>query len=638
MKRLHLRTQMLLLSIVPAVLIAALVTAIAVSNRWQDLERGLSQRGLAISQRLAEAADYNVFSGNVDALAALARSGIADPDIFSVRFVDARGAVLARASRAEPVEPTATLSFRVPIGSGLEVIDSLQDASAPGTAALGAESYTEVVMSRVALDRRQAEVLWATLALTLLALIPIAIGSLAVARRLLTPLLATATAVERIGMGDFDVRIEPGDNAPLRDLALGVNAMASRLSGMRDEMQHSIQLATAEAEQSRAWAERANLAKSKFLAMASHDLRQPMHALELFLAQLAGMDMDERARHLVGLSARSADALGALLDALLDISRLDAGVTEPSFVALPLAPLFERLEREFGPLAGAKGLQLRVVHTASTVHTDAQLFERILRNLLSNAITYTDSGSVMLACRRHGGRCRIEVRDSGPGIHPIQQALVFEEFVQVDNPERDRRKGLGLGLAIVDRLVQLLGHRIELRSAIGRGSTFTVTADAAPAPTEIAASADGEYNLTGVSVFVIDDDALVLEATVSLLVSWGCVVTAGDSAAEVMARAPASAAAPDLVLCDHRLRAGRLGSQEIADLRAHFGPDLKAALISGDTDSSTLADAAAADLPILHKPVSAMRLRALVQGARPSSVSATSLSEQSGSSADGIPG
>src|SRR5581483_2737471 len=230
-----------------------------------------------------------------------------------------------------------------------------------------------------------------------------------------------------------------------------------------------------ELRQQKETAEDANIAKSRFLAAASHDLRQPLHALGLFVQALQETPLAARERQTIGNIRRSVDAMEELFNALLDISRLDAGVVQPHIITMPLADVFDRVRFEYAPIPRQKRLTFRVARTSLCFQSDPALLARLIRNLLSNAVRYTDSGGVVLGCRRAGSEVRIEVWDTGKGIPANRHEEIYQEFHQLDNPERDRRKGLGLGLAIVRRLAKLLGYRVGMRSVIGKGSMFSIT-------------------------------------------------------------------------------------------------------------------------------------------------------------------
>ncbi|WP_018410011.1 ATP-binding response regulator [Methyloversatilis thermotolerans] len=366
--------------------------------------------------------------------------------------------------------------------------------------------------------------------------------------------------------------------------------------------------ATAAREQ----AEQANLAKTRFLAAASHDLRQPLQSLSLFIDAQA-QDADADRMHAINRRMReAADAMGKLLDELLDYARIESGSLTPTLAPLALQASFDRLAREFQPIAEAAGLRLRFRPTRCWVHTDQALFEQILRNLVGNALRYTGQGGVMVACRRRGGRLRVEVRDSGVGIPADRLDDVFREFYQLGNPERDRRKGLGLGLSIVDGLARALDHPVSVRSQPGRGSVFALSMPPAQAQASAARHrvAAPSMRLAGHSVLLIDNEPDIREALAALMRPWGVVVHTAESAADALASLPCR---PDCVLADFRLLDGHTGIDAIAALRDRFGADLPAALITGDTDPARIRDARAAGFALLQKPTPAHRLLALLE-------------------------
>ena len=297
-------------------------------------------------------------------------------------------------------------------------------------------------------------------------------------------------------------------------------------------------------------AERSNLEKSRFLAAASHDLRQPVLAVSLFLGLLTNEKLTAHGRYLVDNIASATAAMGHLFDALLNISRLDAGVIEPRRKWFPLNPLLEQLRAEYAPQAVQKGLSLRVRPSKAVVNSDPVLLERILRNLISNAIAHTRRGGVLVGCRHRRGGVRILVCDTGPGIPPSEQERVFWEFHQLNNPERDRSKGLGLGLAIVRRTAALLDHPLVLASQEGRGTLFSLgletrSAEEAlaatpptpePAPPAPAAGDAIPDHGRGRMVLVVDDDAQNLAGLTLLLESWGYRVVGAASATPCLPR------------------------------------------------------------------------------------------------------
>jgi signal transduction histidine kinase/ActR/RegA family two-component response regulator len=358
-------------------------------------------------------------------------------------------------------------------------------------------------------------------------------------------------------------------------------------------------------------AEEANRAKSRFLAAASHDLRQPLHTIGLYSAALSLRKSDERTQELARQIGSGIMSLGSLLDGLLDISKLDAAAVQPQASSFSVLALLHKLAEEFRPVALAKGLALHTqMERPLVVQTDPLLLERVLRNLLDNAIKYTPAGSVTLRANRSGARALLAVSDTGIGIPAAEHERVFEEFYQLANPERDRSQGLGLGLAIVQRLSQLLGLTLSLESDVGRGTTFTlglpVALEGAQEPPEAEQAAAGLTIPAGLRVLVVDDEAPIREGMRALLESWGCRVSlAGDQDA---AMAQLDGSRFDLIVADYRLRAERTGIEVIREARARQ-PGLPALLVSGDTAPDRLREAYAHGLTLLHKPVAEADLR-----------------------------
>jgi two-component system, sensor histidine kinase len=363
-------------------------------------------------------------------------------------------------------------------------------------------------------------------------------------------------------------------------------------------------------------AEEANVAKSRFLAAASHDLRQPMHALGLFVQTLQDANLPETERATVVNVRRSVDAMEELFNALLDISRLDAGVVTAAVVTTPVESLLERIRSQFEPLAWAKGLTLHVRASDEFVRSDPVLLERIVRNLVSNAVKHTRSGGVVVGVRRRGEAVSIEVWDSGPGIVPAQQQEIFREFHQLRNPERDCSKGLGLGLAIVDRLSVLLNHPVTLVSRPGKGSVFRVQvargrADEVPT-TERRIKLGDMAGFHDALVCVVDDEESVREGMKSMLRKWSCDVLVAGSGAELMQKLMTVKRVPDLVISDYRLRKEENGIHVIESVREEYNAPIPALLVTGDTGPERLREALASGLIILHKPVNPARLRTLM--------------------------
>lgn len=362
-------------------------------------------------------------------------------------------------------------------------------------------------------------------------------------------------------------------------------------------------------------AEEANAAKSRFLAAASHDLRQPVHALSLFVAAARSHPMNDETRGLLDHIDGSVRSMSQLFGGLLDISRLDAGVVEVNPLPFAIGPLIERVCRDYKSEAAAKGVRLKVVASSAVVTSDPLLLERIVRNLVANAVAYTDQGKILVGCRR-GSRLRIQVSDTGRGIPEQEREQIFKEFYQLGNPERDRTKGVGLGLAIVKRLTALLEHPLTLRSIVKRGSTFTIDVPFAPAGANVV-STDSESSTTeGLQasglILVIDDEGAIQAAMKSLLQSWGYEAIVAATCDEMLQRIATHREVPKLIICDYRLREGENGIAAIERLRSEYNDDIPGMLITGDTAPDRLREAQDSGFLLLHKPVPNAKLRAAI--------------------------
>jgi len=369
----------------------------------------------------------------------------------------------------------------------------------------------------------------------------------------------------------------------------------------------------ARAEDARKEADRANLMKTRFLAAASHDLRQPMHALGLFSDSLRRRITDPGQLGLANRVCQSVEALEQTFDALLDISRLDAGVVESRAEPFALATLFERLANDCGPEAAAKGLMLRTVTTNLAVRSDPVLVEQVLRNLVNNAIRYTDRGKVLIGCRARGATVRVEVWDTGIGIAEDKRERIFDEFYQA--AERDRRKGLGLGLAIVRRVTRLLQAKLELCSIPGRGTVFMLELPRAA----LAAAVHLAGEIVQVSppaipnnavVLVIDDDATVLDAMNDALLSWGMRAVMARSLRCALERLPECERYPDAIVSDFRLGENQNGIDAVRRIEHELGMRIPAMIVTGDTAPKSLRVIQESGYRYLPKPVTAERLRA----------------------------
>ena len=374
-----------------------------------------------------------------------------------------------------------------------------------------------------------------------------------------------------------------------------------------------LRLETARAEAARLRAEQASLAKSRFLAAASHDLRQPLHSLGLLSASLQTLRLSDDDRKIVERIYASIDSLEELFDDLLDISKLDAGIIKPRIIDFPAHDLLRRCASRFESLAEEKGLRLVVRPSTAILRSDPALCGRILDNLVANAIRYTARGGALVACRKRAGTFQIEVWDSGIGIETSEQERIFEEFFQIGNTERDRRKGLGLGLAIARRTADLLQSTVQVSSRTGHGSVFRFTVpagDHSRLGTTIERTDERQGDaLFGCCVVIIDDEITIRDGMQDLLTRWGCRAVAATNAAESIDGL--GKLVPDLIIADYRLHGGQIGSDEIALLRRHYGNAVPGLIVTGDTAPERLLELKQGGYEVLHKPVRPAQLRAM---------------------------
>jgi PAS domain S-box-containing protein len=371
------------------------------------------------------------------------------------------------------------------------------------------------------------------------------------------------------------------------------------------------------ADEAREIADRANQAKSRFLATASHDLRQPLQTLALLNGALRRIDTDPDSAEALAQQEQAIGAMSRLLNALLDISKLESGAIKPEPVDFTVASVFQELRREFAGVAANKGIHLEVEECGDCVHSDPSLVEQILRNLVSNAVKYTREGWVRLRCLHEDAIVRLEVVDTGVGIPADQIPFIYDEFYQVGVPTNSSREGYGLGLSIVQRLVKLLQLRLDVRSEVGKGSSFCLTLPAGIARPAIPTSeaqtpAAPARKLTKLRVLLVEDDLAVRDATRLLLKVEGYEVVPVASLTEAVQRA-SELDGVDLVVTDYHLREGETGIQVIAALRQTVRSTLGAVLITGDTSSAIKELPADPNLRVASKPIRAEELLKLIK-------------------------
>ena len=362
-------------------------------------------------------------------------------------------------------------------------------------------------------------------------------------------------------------------------------------------------------------ADRANKAKSLFLASASHDLRQPLNAMQMYIAALKSKVKDEKILTIIEDINSVSASTARLLNALLDVSELEVGAIKPRYEDFSINNIFTSIFQSFAPLAKDKNLQFRIVPSSITVRSDPDLLERILGNYMSNAIRYTEAGSVMMGCRRRGNKVSIEIWDTGCGISEDQMPNIFEDFYQIENKERDRSKGLGLGLALAKRLSLSLNHTIECKSTLGSGSCFSVLVEIGEVKnSEVQLEAISNImDLTGARILLVEDDIDVLKASIQLMESWGCIVDAGRDLDEIknIIRSPGYLL-PNIIVADNRLPGDASGVDVVKLVQQELESLIPSIIITGDVERSHIQSIKEKGLPVLLKPIQPAKFRAIL--------------------------
>ncbi len=358
----------------------------------------------------------------------------------------------------------------------------------------------------------------------------------------------------------------------------------------------------------------ANMSKSRFLAAASHDLRQPHQALGLFVEALDHMETEPQKKDILGKARQAFQAMSALLDQLLDISKLDSAHIEVEKQNIALQPLLHQVVMEHMGEAESKGIELRLRPTRAIVHTDFSMLMRIVSNLVTNAIRYTQAGGVLVGVRKKEGQLWLHVWDTGCGIADDKIDYIFQEFAQLDNPERDREKGLGLGLAIVQRLVRVLDMDLSVVSRLGKGSCFSVRLEPAQdnEGVEETTQSHDDKDVFGLCMVVIDDDKIASESIQTLLDVWGCKAKVFSSLEACLGSLAEAGSCPDAIIADYRLQSRQTGIAAIEGIRAFCRQPVPALILTGDTDAKVMEEAEAHDIPLLHKPVEPQALKSFL--------------------------
>ena len=625
MRALGIRHRILLAVLGPAIVVAILVTGLLIWQQMQQAEQEQHRKLAAVARQLAALAEYNLFVGNVEALEKLLPVARQEPDVMATAFLSSQGKVLASTLPATelpaldqtlrgfagPREKIPTEHWHsLPIhGTDLSGTDLYATNPDQGSPLLG---YLLLKVSTQALHEELQSYAFKAAALSVLMLFIGLLLALGLSEGLIRTLTDIGRVVEGIGKGQYNLRVNPVGKDELGKLADGINAMAAAVDQKREALADKVLEATVQLRHERDEAAHAAQARSRFFAAASHDLRQPAQALGLFIARLQREHQRSELQPKLRQLAQAVDNLQGLLATLLDYSRLDGQVFRVEARPVHATQAIAQVVDSFAAAASEKHLSLRMRVADCWLMTDPALLHRILINLIGNAVRHTRSGGVLVACRRGTHQARIEVWDTGLGIPPESQSVIFEELVQLDNPERDAEKGLGLGLAIVRKSCDLLGHPLQLRSRVGHGSCFSLRIPITR-PVVAVESNEGRDMAEGGQVLLIAPPNPERDALAALLEGWQFMVMRADDTASAKSQL-ASDVMPQLVILD--LPDGAEGiAAAIAWLNriAHdSGHDLPALLISSGSVPALGEQPGAAPRLLLTRPFRPARLRALI--------------------------
>ncbi len=610
-----LQRDLIRLGVLPCAGAALALTLWFTHERLATLEEAFSSEGNAVARQLAVVSDLSLYAGDDATLRDIAHNTVAKGLAKRVEISNSAGIYVSAGPSIDTLEHARLFGAPVRLRAARSLTDYPQETEPSGD--IGS---VRVFLDASAHRRARTKSVLVGALIGGVALLLAWLSARHMARAVIRPLQRISATVSSLHGGKLTARCGPCGKHEIAVLANDVDLMAQRLQDVHSQLEDRVQAATAEALRRLAQAEQATQARTRFLATASHDLRQPVHAMGLFIDSLLPSATAQQEPAMVRLR-EGTEVMSALLDALLDISRLDANVMSPTFAAVDLNALFSQLDAMHAATAGQAQVSLVWRGRDKVVVSDAALLLRILDNLVRNAVRYGAGGRVLIAARYANNGVRLEVRDNGQGIAPIHQSRIFEEFYQVGNPQRDRRNGFGLGLSICARIAVLLGTSLSVRSRLKQGSTFTLTLPMAePNTAAPQASTNPPANLAvklNMHCLLIDDDDAILEATTGLLAQWGCQVDQAQTAKQAMQFLNDPKRRYDLVLCDLQLHDSDDGFELIFQARRLQTQSL-AVLVSGTTTPAILQQIRSNAIPLLTKPVAPAKLRALLATLKPS--------------------
>ncbi|MDD2721673.1 MAG: ATP-binding protein [Gallionella sp.] len=602
----HIRRQVVWLSLAPLLLLTFCITGLYLHDRYNELDQALIANARTIASKLA--AGNHLGDEYLRKQIALDFQSV---DVKSISVVDAQentriSAVNLKADQLQNHPTREKYRVRFPLYSN-------------GSSQARQNGEVIVEMSASSTDLQKLRLLaWALMITAIFLSVSIYLLLLA-SRRITFPINKLCADLRHFAQSNplaeqFTVTT---DACELESLAQNINLLTTKLQSEHEHLQRSIEEETQILRKQKQEAERNSLNSSRFLAVASHELRQPLHALSLYIAELQRKVFGAELQHLVGQLNHSVEVLTNMLNGLLDISKLDARTILPQIQICSVAGLLERVSASHVMVARIKNVRLVVRPCTCYVTSDPALLERIMMNLVGNAIRYTEpGGSVLVACRHRGNHIQLEVRDNGIGIAPEDHEQIFREFHQCKQPKLDTSKGLGLGLAIVSRLTKLLDHKLTLHSIPNKGSVFALEVPSAHEP-EISdeqspAQVVTVSHMAGKRILIVDDDPLILESTVHILGAWGCNVSSADSLKSVTQRL-AAGEEWDLIITDYQLDDHITGLHIINAVKENHKRSIPCILITGNTSQELSKLINAGGGHVLYKPVRPAKLRSLIE-------------------------
>jgi signal transduction histidine kinase/ActR/RegA family two-component response regulator len=594
----------------PTLVTAALLVTMLTRNQLIALHDMAQNTANAIAIQTASVSAAPLANMQRRDLMRIAQS-IADlPHVAQVQIRAADGEILANSEHSDE-RPQDNLT----------VVRNIVDSGNSG-AVLGSVQVKVSLSEAIAAQRSS---LRNSLIALLMALLVAGVIGLQAAQWISAPLRRLARAVHQLGRGDRRVEVEVTDHTEIGELQRGFNSAAAALYDVQRGMEQEIEHATMELARKNAALEAASVTKARFLAAASHDLRQPLYALTLFSSALAVDENDPVRLDRIAHIQECVEALDHLFSELLDLSRLETGAMQLEITEFPLDHVLDEVSRNFRMIAEQHDLRLIMRPTDLWVRSDRTMLARILNNLVSNALRYTREGGVLVGARQCAdGNLRVDVWDTGSGIAPEHQARVFDEFYRIDGQsvrecDDGHRRGLGLGLATVQRLAELLDTSVQLKSRPRRGSMFSFRLPRVSAQAHVPLPVEMPLDVSGMRVLVIDDEPAILSGIRYLLRSWGCDVATAEDRMQALEAAAEWPTPPDIVISDLRLRDGESGLDVLAALDHYYQqsgtPGFSRLLITGETRSDRLREIKAAKIPVLYKPVSPEQLREAMMAA-----------------------